>query len=109
LLLTGGSAIAQDTTVVKAERIIPIAGPEIQNGIILIRGGKIVAVAKDLPIPDGAKLLEAKVAMPGMIESHGARGMDSPNENVPVVPFVTTADGLDPVHFSLEDALREAP
>jgi len=98
---------AQETLAIKAERVIPISGPEIQNGVILVRGGKITAVGKDLPIPDGAKVLEAKVAMPGMIEAHGWRGMDSPNENVPVVPFVTTADGLDPVHFSIEDALRD--
>src|SRR5687768_192882 len=110
LIFVLGSAVpmwAQDVLAIKAERVIPISGPEIQNGIILVRGGKIAAVGKDVAIPEGAKVLEAKVAMPGMIEAHGWRGMDSPNENVPVVPFVTTADGLDPVHFSIEDALRD--
>ena len=107
MLTLAGPAAAQETLAVKAERVIPISGPEIQNGIILVRGGKIIAVGRDIAIPEAAKVLETKVAMPGMIEAHGWRGMDSPNENVPVVPFVTTADGLDPVHFSIEDALRD--
>ena len=101
-----GPANSQDLAV-RAERIITISGGEIQNGVILIRGGKIAAVGADVAVPEGTKVLTTKVAMPGLIESHGARGMDSANENVPVVPFVTTADGLDPVHFAIEDALRD--
>ena len=106
-ILLSGAAPMQESVAIRAERIIPISGPEIQNGIILVRAGKIAAIGKDVAIPQGAKVYEAKVAMPGMVEAHGSRGMDSPNENVPVVPFVTTADGLDPVHFSIEDALRD--
>jgi imidazolonepropionase-like amidohydrolase len=45
--------------------------------------------------------------MPGMVEAHTSRGMDAPNENVAVVPFVSTADGIDPVNISFEDALRD--
>jgi imidazolonepropionase-like amidohydrolase len=103
------TASAQDGEVlaIRAEKIIPVSGPEIANGVVLVRGGKIAAVGKDVSIPSDAKVLEAKVVMPGMVEAHTTRGMDVANENVPVVPFVTTADGLDPVHFSLEDALRD--
>jgi imidazolonepropionase-like amidohydrolase len=98
---------AQETIAVKAGKIIPVSGPAIDNGIVLVRGGKIVAVGKGIDIPTGARVLEAAVVFPGMVEAHTARGMDSPNENIPVVPFVTTADGFDPLHFSLEDALRD--
>jgi imidazolonepropionase-like amidohydrolase len=45
--------------------------------------------------------------MPGLVEAHGSRGMDAPNENVPVVAFVNTADGIDPVNVAFEDALRD--
>jgi len=101
------SAQGGDTIAIKAGKVITITGPAIENGVVLVRGGKIVSVGKTIEIPSGAKVLEAAVVMPGLVEAHSSRGMDSPNENVPVVPFVTTADGIDPLHFSFEDALRE--
>jgi imidazolonepropionase-like amidohydrolase len=96
-----------ETLAIRAGRILPISGPEIAGGVVLVRDGKIAAVGENVAVPPGARVLEARVVMPGMIEAHGQRAMDAPNENVPVVPFVSTADGLDPLHFSLEDALRD--
>jgi imidazolonepropionase-like amidohydrolase len=104
---TTAQAQSGDTIAIKAGKIITISGPVIENGVVLVRGGKIAAVGKNLEIQSGAKVLETAVVMPGLVEAHSSRGMDSPNENVPVVPFVTTADGIDPLHFSFEDALRE--
>jgi imidazolonepropionase-like amidohydrolase len=108
-LLIGNGARAQQPGVVaiKAARIITVSGGEIANGTVLIRDGKIAAVGTNVTIPEGAKVLEAPVVMPGLVESHGARGMDAANENVPVTPFVTTADGLDPVNVAVEDAVRD--
>jgi imidazolonepropionase-like amidohydrolase len=96
-----------DTIAIKAGKIITVSGAAIENGVVLVKNGKITAVGKNVEIPSGAKVLETPVLFPGMIEAHTSRGMDAPNENVPVVPFVTTADGLDPLHFSFEDALRD--
>jgi imidazolonepropionase-like amidohydrolase len=101
------AARAQEVTAIKAGKIITVSGPEITNGVILIRGGKITAIGANLPIPEGAKVLESPVVMPGMVEAHTSRGMDAPNENVAVVPFVNTADGIDPVSITFEDALRD--
>jgi imidazolonepropionase-like amidohydrolase len=92
---------------IHAGKIIPISGPEIANGVILVRDGKIAAVGANVAVPAGATVLEASVVMPGMVEAHSARGMDAPNENIPVVPFVNTADGLDPLSVAFEDALRD--
>ena len=94
-------------TAIKAGKIITISGPDIANGVIIVRGTKIAAVGANLPIPVGATVLETPVVMPGMVEAHTSRGMDAPNENVAVVPFVSTADGIDPVNISFEDALRD--
>jgi imidazolonepropionase-like amidohydrolase len=107
LSLMPAACSAQETLAIKAGKIIRVSGPAIENGVVLVRGGKITAVGKDVEIPADAKVLTAPVVFPGMVEAHTTRGMDAANENVPVVPFVSTADGLDPVHFSFEDALRE--
>lgn len=101
------SANAQDVIAIKAGKIITVSGPDILNGVVLIRGGKIAAVGANVLIPDGAKVLESPVVMPGMVEAHTSRGMDAPNENVAVVPFVNTSDGIDPVNITFEDALRD--
>jgi imidazolonepropionase-like amidohydrolase len=100
-------SVCADTLAIRAQKIITISGADIPNGVVLVRDGKIAAVGQNVAIPPGATVMEANVVMPGMVEAHTARGMDSPNENVPVVPFVSTADGLDPLHFTFEDALRD--
>src|SRR5579862_5487831 len=92
LTLTLGVGAQDAVTAIKAGKIITISGPDITNGVILIRGTKILAVGANLPIPSGVPVMEAAVVMPGMVEAHTSRGMDAPNENVAVVPFVSTAD-----------------
>jgi hypothetical protein len=42
-----------------------------------------------------------------MIDPHSARGLDVPNENVPVTPFLNVYDALDPSRVYFEDSLRD--
>ena len=55
--------------VVKAGRIITMAGDDVENGMIVIRNGKIEAVGKEIDYPFGAEVIDAPnmVVMPGMI------------------------------------------
>src|SRR5262245_17931127 len=70
--------------VIEAGRIITQAGPDIENGRIVIAGGRIVAVGKadEVEKPWDATVLggTAFVAFPGFIEAHTSQGMDRPNE-----------------------------
>jgi imidazolonepropionase-like amidohydrolase len=110
LALLSPRAEAADKLAIKAGRVITQAGPEIQDGVIVIEGGRIQAVgaAADVEIPWDAEVLDApdKVAFPGFVEAHTTRGMDRPNENVDVVPFLSVRDSIDPVNFYFESALR---
>src|SRR4051812_1904097 len=51
--------------------VIPIAGPEIENGVLVVQGGKILIVGAvtDVTIPDGAERIDArgKIIMPGLV------------------------------------------
>lgn len=49
----------------------------IENGVVFIREGKIVAVgpSDSVDIPDGVKILEAAVVTPGLIDSHSVVGL----------------------------------
>src|SRR5687768_10960632 len=97
-LAAAGPLAAQERLAVKGGRILPVAGPPIDGGVVLIRGDKIEAVGKDLSIPADAKVIDAtgKVVVPGFIEAHSSRGMDQPNEANPNVPFLSVVDAIDP-------------
>lgn len=106
-LLAPGTS-AQDLFLANC-RILPIDGPEIPLGHVLLRGGKIEAFGQDLKPVDGVPVLDAtgKVVMPGFIIPQTSNGMDRPNEMMPVVPFVSARDSMDPSNPFFEDALRD--
>lgn len=107
--VSGQTIRLEPKTAIKCGKIITVSGEEIDNGIILISGGKIEAVGKDLEIPWDAKVIDAsnKVVMPGWIEAHSFRGTDRPNENLPSVPYVSVWDSINPVDPYFEDCLRQ--
>ena len=94
---------------IKGARVIPVSGPELENATIVVRGGKIEAVGKDVEIPWDARVIDGskKVVIPGFIEAHTSRGTDRPNERIASVPFVSTFDSINPVDPFYEDALRQ--
>jgi imidazolonepropionase-like amidohydrolase len=107
----GGQATAQDAperVALTGARIIPITGPEIAKGTILIEHGKITAVGEDLEIPFDARVfdLPGMVITPGLIDVHSSEGMDSANESRPVTPQLDVYDAIDPSRLYFEDALR---
>jgi imidazolonepropionase-like amidohydrolase len=93
----------------KGGRIIPIVGDDIPQGTVLIENGRITAVGVNVDIPYDAMEVDVtgKVLMPGMVDAHSASGLDVPNENLPVTPFLDVYDALDPSKVYFEDALRD--
>ena len=62
---------------VKGETIYTMDGQTIKNGIVLTNNGKITAVggASSITIPNGYKVVEAKVVTPGLIDAHTVIGL----------------------------------
>ncbi len=62
------------------------AGPAIEKGTVLIRGGRITAVGANVTVPDGATVIDAagKIVTPGFIES---------NTNLGIVEIPLSAEG----------------
>ena len=100
---------AQDIAV-RAPKVLTLSGPPIENGLVLIRGGRIAAVgpASKVKVPMTVKeiVLEKGVVMPALVLAATSQGMDLPNENMAVTPFVEAADGIDPVNPFFEDCRR---
>jgi imidazolonepropionase-like amidohydrolase len=108
LLAAAGGASAEERLAVKGGRVVPVAGPAIDGGVVLIKDGKIEAVGKDLPVPSQYRVIDAtgKVVLPGFIEAHSSRGMDQANERNNNVPFLSVIDAIDPGQEYFEDCRR---
>jgi imidazolonepropionase-like amidohydrolase len=67
------------TVVFKGARIHVVSGPVIDRGVLIIRGGKIVAVGPEgqVTIPDGAPVrsVAGKVIIPGLVDTHSHVGI----------------------------------
>ena len=107
-LLVPLCAIAQPVAYIGA-RIIPVAGPEIADGVLIVDGGKIRAIGARaaVTIPANAKRVDAagKVIMPGLVDSHshvgGPAGADGSG---PIQPEVRVLDSINVRAASIQKA-----
>lgn len=89
--------------------IIPITGPVIQQGILIVRSGKITAVGDARTVRLSSDVvtvdLAGKTIMPGLVDTHshigGGSGADG---SAPIQPDVRLLDGLNPQAASLQRA-----
>ena len=110
VLLLAGSLLGQSrpTAFINA-RIIPISGPPIEQGIVLIQDGKIKAVgdARAVRLSSDVQTIDAagKTIMPGLIDTHshigGGSGADG---STPIQPDVRILDGINARAASLQRA-----
>lgn len=100
-----GAAQAQDAPIAfTGATIIPIAGEPIEDGTLIVRNGKIVAVgaADAITIPADAKTINAtnKTIMPGLVDTHShVGGFGGADASGPIQPDVRIYDSLN-VHSS---------
>jgi imidazolonepropionase-like amidohydrolase len=64
-------AATAETIAITNARVLPVSGPAIERGTVVIRAGKIAAVGAGIQVPDGARAVDAagKIVTPGWIES----------------------------------------
>ncbi len=90
-------------------KIIPISGQPIEQGILLVRNGKIVAVGDARTVKLSADVqtvdMSGKVIMPGLVDTHshigGGSGADG---STPIQPDVRLLDGINARAVSLQRA-----
>lgn len=67
----------QATYAIRHARIVTVSGPEIEDGTVVIRNGKIEAVGANVSVPAGAQEIDARglVVYPGMIDAGTSLGL----------------------------------
>jgi len=110
LLLAPGGSHAESRAFVGA-RIIPIDGPEIADGVLIIEEGRISAVgARDsVQIPARAERVElepGQVILPGLVDTHSHVGeVSGGDRSGPIQPDARALDSIDVRSSGLSRAL----
>lgn len=90
----------------------------IEGGTILIEGGKITAIGRDVSVPAGAEIIDAtgKYVTPGIIDGHshigihedgvGWEGSDGNETTDPVTAECRAIDGINPADTAFEEVRR---
>ena len=75
-LLLAATAHSRDVAV-RGGIVYPVTGPPIENGVVIIRDGKISAVgaADRVRIPNGIEVIDAEVVTPGLIDARSVVGL----------------------------------
>jgi imidazolonepropionase-like amidohydrolase len=71
------SSLGDETIAIENARIVPVSGPAIEKGTVLIRAGKIAAIGASVDVPAGARRIDATgmSVYPGLIDSGTTVGL----------------------------------
>jgi imidazolonepropionase-like amidohydrolase len=102
---------------IKNGKVLTITQGTIEGGTVLLEGGKIKAVGKDVTIPSGSEIIDAtgKWVTPGLIDSHthvaifGEPSVESTNDGNectdPITPHIRALDAVNPADPAIPDTL----
>jgi imidazolonepropionase-like amidohydrolase len=89
-LVIAAPLTAQERAIaIRGGTVLPVSGPAIPNGTVVIRGGKIVAVGANVAVPAGAEIVDAtgRYVMPGVIDAASHIGIEANDLNEPTDPM----------------------
>jgi imidazolonepropionase-like amidohydrolase len=93
---------------IKNGTVITITKGNLEQTDVLIRDGKIVQIAKNIPAPAGVRVIDAtgQYVMPGIIDAHSHIALDGINEGTnPITPEVSEEDVINPFQIGIYRAL----
>jgi len=108
-VIAPGRTLAAQTIAITGGKVYPVSGPPIENGTVLIKDGKIVAVGANVTVPSDAEKVDAsgKWVTPGLVDAETQLGLvevgfgAGANESRArsergITPDFTSWDGLNP-------------
>jgi imidazolonepropionase-like amidohydrolase len=100
-------ALAQSQPqVFRGATVYPIAADPIENGVLVVQEGRIVAVGAEgeVDVPSGAAEHDAsgKVILPGLVDTHShVGGVDGGDRSAALHPMVRSLDAINVMHPSI--------
>jgi imidazolonepropionase-like amidohydrolase len=100
-------AQARAQIAVRGETVHTMAGAPVRDGVVLVRGGKIerVGPASSVKIPEGYRVVTARVVTPGLVDAHTVVGLsgqlNQPHDQMqlerssPMQPELRATDAYD--------------
>lgn len=93
-------AAQQQPHAFRGARILTVAGAPIDDGVLVVQNGRIVAVgpSASVRIPEGAQLhdVTGRVIMPGLVDTHShIGGGDGGDRSAPMQGMVRVLDAID--------------
>jgi len=90
-------------------RILPVSGPPIESGILVVHQGVIAHVGPldSTPVPAGAEVhdVSGRVIVPGLVDTHSHIGsVEGGDRSEPIQPSVRVLDSIDVLDPSIERA-----
>jgi imidazolonepropionase-like amidohydrolase len=107
LALAVTPALLDAQLAVRGDKLYTMSGATLNDGVVLIRGGKIerVGPASQISVPSGYKLMRAKVVTPGLVDAHSTVGLsgylnqpqdqDMLEKSAPIQPELRAIDAYD--------------
>ncbi len=100
-------ATASAQLAVIGKKVHTMTGPPIENGVVVIRDGKVAAVgrADAVRVPEGFRTIHAEVVTPGLIDAHSTVGLsgifnhphdqDQLEHSAPIQPELRAVDAYN--------------
>jgi imidazolonepropionase-like amidohydrolase len=105
--LAAAPALLEAQLAVRGDKLYTMSGALINDGVVLIRGGKIerAGPASQVSVPSNYKFLRAKVITPGLVDAHTTVGLsgylnqtqdqDMLEKSAPIQPELRAIDAYD--------------
>lgn len=107
LLAAMPGRLAAETLAFTGATLLPISGPPVEDGTLVIRDGRILAVGAGVRVPADARRIDltGKVLMPGLVDTHSHIGqVAGADASHPIQPDVRAIDSINVRHAGIGKA-----
>ena len=102
---------SRELTAIRAGHILTVSGDVIEKGTILVEDGKIKAIGREVVVPDGARVIDAKdkYVAPGLLDAQSRLYVidGELNESRAIAPELDILDAVDPFIKERQEVLAQ--